>query len=157
MKSKNIKKNVLITLPLISDITIERVRRAGEKIKEAHKDRDINIDFKVFNVVNKPCIISDEDNKLQLMDKSLSPYERAINLSVLDGKMLHLELKELIKDSLYQCEQSIYIVANTDEVCKYLKDKTESEMVYINGYDIEKLEFYLNLENFLQERLRVVY
>lgn len=143
--------------PVISDITIERVRRAGEKIKEAHKDRDINIDFKVFNVVNKPCIISDEDNELQLMDKSLSPYERAINLSVLDGKMLHLELKELIKDSLYQCEQSIYIVANTDEVCKYLKDKTESEMVYINGYDIEKLEFYLNLENFLQERLRVVY
>ncbi|EFC32038.1 hypothetical protein C414_000430036 [Campylobacter jejuni subsp. jejuni 414] len=73
-----------------------------------------------------------------------------------DGKTLDKELKMILKDKLYQCEESFYIVKSDDEVLELLR-KTQNENVYINGYDDINLEDYLNLESFLKERLKMVY
>ncbi|AJP34789.1 site-specific DNA-methyltransferase [Campylobacter jejuni] len=143
--------------PVISDITIERVKRAGEKILKENRDKNLDLGFKVFSLVEKPELISDDIGTLSLENHAnLSPYEKVLNLALQDGKTLDQELKMTIKDKLYQCKESFYVIKSDDEVLDFLR-KTQNENVYINGYDDINLEDYLNLESFLKERLKVVY
>ncbi|EGK8057948.1 site-specific DNA-methyltransferase [Campylobacter lari] len=143
--------------PVISDITIERVKRAGEKILKENVDKNLDLGFKVFSMVEKPELIKDELNTLNLKyHEYLTPYEKALNLALLDGKTLDKDLKMILKDKLYSCQDCFYIVNCDDEVLEFLR-KTQNENVYINGYDDMNLEDYLNLESFLKERLKVVY
>ncbi|WP_279177060.1 site-specific DNA-methyltransferase [Campylobacter insulaenigrae] len=143
--------------PVISDITIERVKRAGEKIAKENEDKNLDLGFKVFSMVEKPELVNNENGLLNLSDsQNLSPYEKALNLALQDGKTLDQELKMILKDKIYQCEQSFYMSSFDDEVLQFLKN-TSSENVYINGFDDIDLEIYLNLESFLKERLKVVY
>ncbi|EAJ7086937.1 site-specific DNA-methyltransferase [Campylobacter jejuni] len=143
--------------PVISDITIERVKRAGEKILKENRDKNLDLGFKVFSLVEKPELTKDDLNALNLKyHEHLTPYEKALNLALLDGKTLDKDLKMILKDKLYECEDCFYIVNCDDEVLEFLR-KTQNENVYINGYDDINLEDYLNLESFLKERLKVVY
>ncbi|HED0692495.1 TPA: site-specific DNA-methyltransferase [Campylobacter jejuni] len=143
--------------PVISDITIERVKRAGEKILKENVDKNLDLGFKVFSLVEKPELTKDELNTLNLKyHENLSPYEKALNLALLNGKTLDKDLKMILKDKLYECEDCFYIVNCDDEVLEFLR-KTQNENVYINGYDDINLEDYLNLESFLKERLKMVY
>nr|WP_139885960.1 site-specific DNA-methyltransferase [Campylobacter jejuni] len=143
--------------PVISDITIERVKRAGEKILRENRDKNLDLGFKVFSLVEKPELTKDELNTLNLKyHENLSPYEKALNLALLNGKTLDKDLKMILKDKLYECEDCFYIVNCDDEVLEFLR-KTQNENVYINGYDDMNLEDYLNLESFLKERLKMVY
>lgn len=143
--------------PVISDITIERVKRAGEKILKENRDKNLDLGFKVFSLVEKPELTKDELNTLNLKyHENLSPYEKALNLALLNGKTLDKDLKMILKDKLYECEDCFYIVNCDDEVLDFLR-KTQNENVYINGYDDIDLEDYLNLESFLKERLKMVY
>lgn len=143
--------------PVISDITIERVKRAGEKILRENRDKNLDLGFKVFSLTEKPELTKDELNTLNLKyHENLSPYEKALNLALLNGKTLDKDLKMILKDKLYECEDCFYIVNCDDEVLDFLR-KTQNENVYINGYDDINLEDYLNLESFLKERLKVVY
>lgn len=143
--------------PVISDITIERVKRAGEKILKENVDKNLDLDFKVFSLVEKPELTKDELNTLNLKyHEHLTPYEKALNLALLDGKTLDKDLKMILKDKLYGCENCFYMLNCDDEVLEFLR-KTQNENVYINGYDDINLEDYLNLESFLKERLKMVY
>ncbi|EAJ8159781.1 site-specific DNA-methyltransferase, partial [Campylobacter jejuni] len=75
--------------PVISDITIERVKRAGEKILKENRDKNLDLGFKVFSLVEKPELTKDELNTLNLKyHENLSPYEKALNLALLNGKTL---------------------------------------------------------------------
>ncbi|EAH9271557.1 site-specific DNA-methyltransferase, partial [Campylobacter jejuni] len=131
--------------PVISDITIERVKRAGEKILKENRDKNLDLGFKVFSLVEKPELTKDELNTLNLKyHENLSPYEKALNLALLNGKTLDKDLKMILKDKLYECEDCFYIVNCDDEVLEFLR-KTQNENVYINGYDDINLEDYLNL------------
>lgn len=143
--------------PVISDITIERIKRVGKKISKENRDKNLDLGFKVFSLTEKPEFIKDDLNTLNLRyHENLNPYEKALNLALQDGKTLDKELKMILKDKLYQCEESFYIVKSDDEVLELLR-KTQNENVYINGYDDINLEDYLNLESFLKERLKMVY
>ncbi|ENM8646552.1 site-specific DNA-methyltransferase, partial [Campylobacter jejuni] len=80
--------------PVISDITIERVKRAGEKILKENRDKNLDLGFKVFSLVEKPELTKDELNTLNLKyHENLSPYEKALNLALLNGKTLDKDLK----------------------------------------------------------------
>ncbi|EAL9348594.1 site-specific DNA-methyltransferase, partial [Campylobacter jejuni] len=126
--------------PVISDITIERVKRAGEKILKENRDKNLDLGFKVFSLVEKPELTKDELNTLNLKyHENLSPYEKALNLALLNGKTLDKDLKMILKDKLYECEDCFYIVNCDDEVLEFLR-KTQNENVYINGYDDINLE-----------------
>lgn len=108
-------------------------------------------------MVEKPELISDDIGTLSLENHAnLSPYEKALNLALQDCKTLDNDIKMILKDKIYQCEQSFYVVKFDDEVLNFLKN-TQNENVYINGFDDINLEIYLNLESFLKERLKVVY
>ncbi|MDQ6376451.1 site-specific DNA-methyltransferase [Campylobacter jejuni] len=143
--------------PVISDITIERVKRAGEKILKENRDKNLDLGFKVFSLVEKPELTKDDLNTLNLKyHENLTPYEKALNLALQDDKTLDKDLKMILKDKLYGCEDCFYILNCDDEVLEFLR-KTQNENVYINGYDDINLEDYLNLESFLKERLKMVY
>ncbi|EIP4114476.1 site-specific DNA-methyltransferase, partial [Campylobacter jejuni] len=89
--------------PVISDITIERVKRAGEKILKENRDKNLDLGFKVFSLVEKPELTKDELNTLNLKyHENLSPYEKALNLALLNGKTLDKDLKMILKDKLYE-------------------------------------------------------
>ncbi|MBX2079499.1 site-specific DNA-methyltransferase [Campylobacter peloridis] len=143
--------------PVISDITIERVKRAGEKIAKENAGKNLDLGFKVFSMVEKPELMCDDNESLNLINHAkLSPYEKALNLALQDCKTLDSDIKMILKDKIYQCEQSFYVINFDDEVLNFLKN-TQNENVYINGFDDINLEIYLNLESFLKERLKVVY
>ncbi|EAL6986980.1 site-specific DNA-methyltransferase, partial [Campylobacter jejuni] len=113
--------------PVISDITIERVKRAGEKILKENRDKNLDLGFKVFSLVEKPELTKDELNTLNLKyHENLSPYEKALNLALLNGKTLDKDLKMILKDKLYECEDCFYIVNCDDEVLDFLR-KTQNE------------------------------
>ncbi|EAJ6226335.1 hypothetical protein A0X89_08070 [Campylobacter coli] len=73
-----------------------------------------------------------------------------------DGKTLDKDLKMILKDKLYQCEDCFYILNFYDKVLKFLR-KEQNENVNIDRYDNINLEDYLNLESFFKELLKVVY
>ncbi|ENQ6619412.1 site-specific DNA-methyltransferase [Campylobacter lari] len=143
--------------PVISDITIERVKRAGEKIAKENAGKNLDLGFKVFSMVEKPELVCDDNESLNLIKHAkLSPYEKALNLALQDCKCLDDDIKVIFEDRLYQCEQSFYVINFDDDVLNFLKN-THDENVYVNGFDDIDLEIYLNLESFLKERLKVVY
>ncbi|WP_257939349.1 site-specific DNA-methyltransferase [Campylobacter lari] len=143
--------------PVISDITIERVKRAGVKIAKENAGKNLDLGFKVFSMVEKPELVCDDNESLKLIKHvKLSPYEKALNLALQDCKCLDDDIKVIFEDKLYQCEQSFYVVNFDNDVLNFLKN-THDENVYINGFDDIDLEIYLNLESFLKERLKVVY
>lgn len=149
--------------PVISDITIERVKRAAVKIAKAAKQdllsaKELDLDFRLFTMVQKPELVSEENDNLGLITHAdLSPQDKALNLALQDSKMLHKKLESIIKDKLYQCENSLYIVQMDKEVLDYIKNKTHDEIVYLNAFDDIDLQEYLNLESHLKTRLYVVF
>lgn len=149
--------------PVISDITIERVKRAAVKIAKAAKQdllsaKELDLDFRLFTMVQKPELVSEENDNLGLITHAdLSPQDKALNLALQDSKMLYKKLESIIKDKLYQCENSLYIVQMDKEVLDYIKNKTHDEIVYLNAFDDIDLQEYLNLESHLKTRLYVVF
>ncbi|EAK0491107.1 site-specific DNA-methyltransferase [Campylobacter upsaliensis] len=153
------KKTLKSKAPVISDITIERVRRAAAKIakQDLLSAKELDLDFRLFTMVQKPELVSEENDSLRLIiHADLSPQDKALNLALHSGKMLHKKLESIIKDKLYQCENSLYIVKMDKEVLDYIKNKTHDEKVHLNAFDDIDLQEYLNLESHLKARLNVV-
>ncbi|MBR2112073.1 MAG: site-specific DNA-methyltransferase [Helicobacter sp.] len=141
--------------PVISDITIERVKRAGEKIANANPD--FTICFSVLNLSDKSELITDKQGTLGLLSNAeLNPFDKALNLSLQSGKTLDKPLKPIFENKLYQCEDCLYLVACDKEVLEFLR-KTQNEYIFIDGFEDLSLEYFLNLDSSLSDRLRVVY
>ncbi|WP_300703343.1 site-specific DNA-methyltransferase [uncultured Campylobacter sp.] len=146
LKSKN---------PVISDITIERVKRAGVKIANANPN--FSVSFSVLALSDKPELISTEQGTLELLSNAnLSPFDKALNLSLQSGKTLDKPLKPIFENKLYQCEDCLYLVACDKEVLEFLR-KSQNEYIFIDGFEDLHLEDFLNLDSSLNDRLRVVY
>lgn len=141
--------------PVISDITIERVKRASAKIANANPD--FTICFSVLSLSDKRELITDKQGTLGLLSNAeLSPFDKALNLSLQSGKTLDKPLKPIFENKLYQCEDCLYFVACDKEVLEFLR-KTQNEYIFIDGFEDLSLEYFLNLDSSLSDRLRVVY
>ena len=146
LKSKN---------PAISDITIERVKRASAKI--AKQNESFNASFSVLALSDKPELISTEQGALELLSNAnLSPFDKALNLALQSGKTLDKPLKTIFENRLYQCEDCLYLVECDKEVLEFLR-KSQNEYIFIDGFEDINLEDFLNLDSSLSDRLRVVY
>lgn len=146
LKSKN---------PAISDITIERVKRAGAKIANANPN--FSVSFSVLALSDKPELISTEQGTLKLLSNAnLSPFDKALNLALQSGKTLDKPLKTIFENKLYQCEDCLYLIACDKEVLEFLR-KSQNEYIFIDGFEDLHLEDFLNLDSSLNDRLRVVY
>lgn len=150
--------------PVISDITIERVNRAGENIKKTFKEdltksnQILDIGYKVYTLTDKPSMIINEEGSLKLISSrdELTSSDIARNLALSSGKILSLPLEEIIKDKLYFCEDSYYLLSIDDEVRNKLEIIKDFQ-IYVDGYSDIDLENLLNLNVANKEQIKVVY
>ncbi|RVZ69907.1 DNA methyltransferase, partial [Helicobacter pylori] len=150
-------KNILKSAkPIISDITIERVKRAAQKIIESSKDSDLNLGFKVYTLQDKAQIANDKEEITLFNHSILTPFDKALNLALQCGKTLNQPLEIIIKDKLYKCEDAYFCIVCDKEAQEYLA-KSKNEMIFLDGYEEIDLEAFLNLNASFKERLSVVY
>ncbi|WP_187886102.1 site-specific DNA-methyltransferase [Helicobacter pylori] len=150
-------KNVLKSAkPIISDITIERVKRAAQKIIESSKDSGLDLGFKVYTLQDKAQITNDKEEITLFNHSHLTPFDKALNLALQCGKTLNQALEIIIKDKLYKCEDAYFCIVCDKEAQEYLA-KSKNEMIFLDGYEEIDLEAFLNLNASFKERLSVVY
>ncbi|WQR93959.1 site-specific DNA-methyltransferase [Helicobacter pylori] len=150
-------KNVLKSAkPIISDITIERVKRAAQKIIESSKDSGLDLGFKVYTLQDKAQIANDKEEITLFNHSILTPFDKALNLALQCGKTLNQVLEIIIKDKLYKCEDAYFCIVCDKEAQEYLA-KSKNEMIFLDGYEEIDLEAFLNLNASFKERLSVVY
>ncbi len=150
-------KNVLKSKkPIISDITIERVKRAASKIIQSSKDSDLDLGFKVYTLQDKAQIINEKEGLGLFSHSNLTPFDKALNLALQCGKTLNCALEIIIKDKLYKCEDAYFCIVCDKEVLEYLA-KSKNEMIFLDGYEEIDLQAFLNLNAGFKERLSVVY
>ncbi len=150
------KKELKSTKPIISDITIERVKRAAQKIIESSKESGLDLGFKVYTLQDKAQLTNDKEGITLFNRSDLTPFDKALNLALQCGKMLNQALEIIIKDKLYKCEDAYFCIVCDEEVREYLA-KSKNEMIFLDGYEEIDLEAFLNLNASFKERLSVVY
>ncbi len=151
-------KNVLKSAkPVISDITIERVKRAAQKIIQSSKESGLDLGFKVYTLQDKAQIANDKEGITLFNRSDLTPFDKALNLALQCGKtLLNQPLEIIIKDKLYKCEDAYFCIVCDEEAQEYLA-KSKNEMIFLDGYEEIDLEAFLNLNAGFKERLSVVY
>ncbi|WQW50226.1 site-specific DNA-methyltransferase [Helicobacter pylori] len=150
-------KNVLKSAkPIVSDITIERVKRAAQKIIKSSKDSDLDLGFKVYTLQDKAQLTNDKEEITLFNHSILTPFDKALNLALQCGKTLDQALETIIKDKLYKCEDAYFCIVCDEEAQEYLA-KSKNEMIFLDGYEEIDLEAFLNLNASFKERLSVVY
>lgn len=135
--------------PNISDITIERVNRAG---------RDLNCDngYKVYSLKEKAKLIF-ENNQASFRTSVLSSYDIARNLALFGGKTLDKNIKEIVENSLFECED-IYLVKSLNKKTEKILKENKNKYVLIYGYsEYLSLESFLNLGIANDEKVSIVY
>ncbi len=136
--------------PTISDITLERIKRAAKKI-------NANMCLNVFTLESKPKLISDKKGTLALTtNTNLSALDKAINLALSAGKTLNQTLQVVLEGKLYKCEDSYFCIECDKKVLETLA-KTSDEYIYLDGFADINLEYFLNFEVRFKERLNIVY
>ena len=143
------KKELGSKNPAISDITIERVKRAAKKI-------NANTCLNVFTLESKPELLSDESSLKLEFNANLSALDKAINLALSAGKTLSQTLQVVIENKLYKCEDSYFCIECDKKVLETLA-KTSDEYIYLDGFADIDLEHFLNFEVRFKERLNIVY
>jgi len=115
--------------PVISSITIERLKRAGEKIKkeieeenkkagifEENKKQVPDIGFKVFDTVDAPKLTIDETGQIHLPELYNDPISRIYNMIFTVGLDEPTQVpEEILKDCIYQIGNHYYIT-NSDKI-----------------------------------------
>ncbi|QDY57109.1 site-specific DNA-methyltransferase [Helicobacter pylori] len=128
------------TSPSIFDITEERIKRAGAKIKEACPDLDVG--FKAFEIIDDETHANDK-NLSQAKQEDLFAYSNLdrmetqtilIKLLGCEGLELTTPITCLIENALYLAENTAFIVGDIEmsEVLENLKDK-----------GVEKISMYM--------------
>ncbi|MBP9043740.1 MAG: site-specific DNA-methyltransferase, partial [Spirochaetes bacterium] len=134
--------------PVISSITIERLRRAGEKIKkeieeknnkeglfEENKKKIPDIGFKVFDTVEAPKLEIDSNNQILFPALTLDSISRIYNMIFTVGLDEPTQVpEEVVKDCVYRIGNNYYIT-NSEKVTKEQFAKCiKNGKVFIDGW-----------------------
>lgn len=134
--------------PVISSITIERLKRAGEKIKKEIEDENNkkgmseedkkqvpDIGFKVFDTVEAPKLKVDDKGQIQFPELNTDAISRIYNMIFTVGLDEPTQVpEEIVKDCVYRIGNNYYIT-NSEKVSKeqfavYIKNGK----VFIDGW-----------------------
>lgn len=119
--------------PVISSITIERLRRAGEKIKKEIEEENNkagifpenkkaipDIGFKVFDTIDAPKLTLEDEQIMIFGNSEQHPIDRIYNMIFkvgLDNPTI--PPKEIVKDCMYRTEDTgSYYITNATELDK---------------------------------------
>lgn len=141
--------------PVISSITIERLRRAGEKLSEARlagfKDKqelfnqenlensvnpDSDIGFKVFDSVEAPKLKVDENTlQISILENNTDALSRIYNMVFTVGLDEPTQVpEEVVKDCIYKIGNHYYIT-NSEKITSYdYANILKNGKVFIDGW-----------------------
>ena len=147
--------------PVISNICLERLNRAGEKIKTEHQNKrglfssseELDIGYKVFSLKKKPEI-GGEDEIFKLKNERQSTWDTLFNMLSTTGKSLDTPIQEIQKNILYECDGEIYLIAGID---REVIENYRNNKINIDGYAEIDLESFLNMQVATRENIHIIY
>jgi adenine-specific DNA-methyltransferase len=139
--------------PVISSITIERLKRAGEKIKkeieeenkkggifEENKKQVPDIGFKVFDTVDAPKLTIDDNGQIQFPQLNNDSLSRIYNMIFTVGLDDPTQVpEEVVKDCIYKSGDNYYITNSNqiskEDFAKVIEEATKlGSKVFIDGW-----------------------
>jgi adenine-specific DNA-methyltransferase len=134
--------------PVISSITIERLKRAGEKIKkeieaenskigmfDEDKKQVPDIGFKVFDTVEAPELKADDKGQISIHFNDCDAISRIYNMIFTVGLDEPTQVpEEVVKDCIYRIGSNYYIT-NSDRLSRDdLAEAMKNGRVFIDGW-----------------------
>jgi len=134
--------------PVISSITIERLKRAGEVINkdieaknskigmfEEHKKQVPDIGFKVFDSIDAPKLKVDEKGQILIPEKETDALSRIYNMIFTVGLDEPTQVpKEVVKDCIYKIGNHYYITNSEKITSDDYSHAIKNGKVFINGW-----------------------
>jgi DNA modification methylase len=134
--------------PAISSITIERLKRAGEKIAreieaensktgmfEEHKKQVPDIGFKVFDSVDAPTLKVDETGQISITENETDALSRIYNMIFTVGLDEPTQVpEEVVKDSIYKIGNHYYITNSEKITSDDYTNAIKNGKVFIDGW-----------------------
>jgi len=134
--------------PVISSITIERLKRAGEKIAKdieaenkknemfkEHKKQVPDIGFKVFDSVEAPKLKVDETGQISIIENNNDTLSRIYNMIFTVGLDEPTQIpKEVLKDSIYKIGNHYYITNSEKITSDDYANAIKNGKVFIDGW-----------------------
>ncbi len=165
-KKKSIEAHKFCTdnnfAPVISSITIERLNRAGDKIKVDFEqnpkglfdDKKLpDIGYKVFSCTQKPQV-AQLDSIFKVVHNRTHTLDTLINMLVATCKTLDTKIECLIEDKLYKAGGEIYLLAGVDSNAL---EKYQDLKINLDGWADINLTQYLNLGVGTADNISVIY
>lgn len=134
--------------PVISSITIERLKRAGEKIAneieaensktgmfEEHKKQVPDIGFKVFGSVEAPKLKVDDTGQISITENDTDTLSRIYNMIFTVGLDEPTQVpEEVVKDSIYKIGNHYYITNSEKITSDDYSNAIKNGKVFIDGW-----------------------
>jgi len=134
--------------PVISSITIERLKRAGEKITkdieeanskpgllEEDKKQVPDIGFKVFDSVEAPKLKVDEKGQISITKNDIDALSRIYNMVFTVGLDEPTQVpEEIVKDSIYKIGNHYYITNSEKITSDDYSNAIKNGKVFIDGW-----------------------
>jgi adenine-specific DNA-methyltransferase len=134
--------------PIISSITIERIKRAGEKIAkeidtennkagmfEEDKKQIPDIGFKVFDSVDAPKLKVDEKGQVSITENESDALSRIYNMIFTVGLDEPTKVtEEVVKDCIYKIDNHYYITNSEKITSDDYSNAIKNGKVFIDGW-----------------------
>jgi adenine-specific DNA-methyltransferase len=134
--------------PVISSITIERLKRAGEEINkdieaknsksgmfEEHKKQVPDIGFKVFSSIDAPKLKVDEKGQISITENETDALSRIYNMIFTVGLDEPTQVpEEVVKDSIYKIDNHCYITNSQKITSDDYSNAIKNGKVFIDGW-----------------------
>lgn len=142
--------------PVISSITIERVNRAGEKIKLDNPMFTGDIGYKIFSLTEKPKVMYDDNyqDKFSFVNQRTNSLDILVNMLVATCKTLDTPIETIKQHTIYKADNEIYVIGKikADELTPFKDLK-----INIDTFADINLTDYLNLDLNFRENMTVIY
>ncbi len=149
-------------VPMISSITIERLNRAGGKIKESSDSKQSacvkgktcpDVGYKVFSLQNRPEVNTDENHQLHINMNRRTPQDTLYNMIAASGTELHRKITVVEENILYEVAGAYYVLG----ACKTDIADESNKPIYIDGYADISLDDWMNMVGPDKENLTILY
>lgn len=134
--------------PVISSITIERLKRAGEKIAnnieaensktgmyEENKKQVPDTGFKVFDSVEAPKLKVDDKGQISITESEIDALSRIYNMIFTVGLDAPTQVpEELVKDCIYKIGSNYYITNSGQISSDDYSNAIKNGKVFIDGW-----------------------
>ena len=131
---------------VVSNITVERLSRAGRMIEEKYPESNADTGYRIFALKEKPSLTDEGEMRFDIHLRS--PIDVLYNMMCSTGKPLDANVRVLVEDALYEVDGEIYMVKDADI------EGDDDVKINIDGWGDISLEKYLNLG---RERINIIY